>query len=159
MPEWPDITVYLEALQQRILGEKLERVRLASPFLLRTAFPPLEAVEGKTVQSLRRLGKRLAIGVKDDYWLVLHLMVAGRLHWREPGVGAHGSSGRTAGRPRSLTIAQRRLATNAGGMGSAEAVVAARALLRSCREPAATSNMGVWKRLPEATRDYEDLAP
>jgi formamidopyrimidine-DNA glycosylase len=83
MPELPDITVYLEALQQRILGEKLVRVRLASPFLLRTAFPPLEAVEGKTVQSLRRIGKRLAIGVTDDYWLVLHLMIAGRLHWRD----------------------------------------------------------------------------
>ena len=86
MPELPDITVYLEALRQRILGDKLERVRLASPFLLRTAQPPLQAVESKAVVDLRRLGKRLAIGLEDDYWLVLHLMIAGRLHWREPGV-------------------------------------------------------------------------
>ena len=86
MPELPDITVYLEALRQRILGEKLERVRLASPFLLRTAQPPIQAAERKVVKDLRRLGKRLAIGLEGDYWLVLHLMIAGRLHWRERGV-------------------------------------------------------------------------
>ncbi|HEX6897929.1 MAG TPA: DNA-formamidopyrimidine glycosylase family protein [Bryobacteraceae bacterium] len=86
MPELPDIVVYIEALEKRILGQKLERVRLASPFLLRTVNPPLQAAEGKAVRELRRVGKRIAIGVEGDVWLVLHLMIAGRLHWREPGV-------------------------------------------------------------------------
>jgi formamidopyrimidine-DNA glycosylase len=86
MPELPDIVVYLEALQKRILGQTLESVRVLSPFLLRTAVPPLRAVEGKTVMQLRRLGKRICIGVEGDLWLVLHLMIAGRLHWKERGV-------------------------------------------------------------------------
>ncbi len=85
MPELPDIVVYIEALESRILGQVLDRVRLASPFLLRTVAPPLAAVNGKKVGALRRVGKRIAIGLEDDYWLVLHLMIAGRLHWREPG--------------------------------------------------------------------------
>jgi formamidopyrimidine-DNA glycosylase len=85
MPELPDIVVYLEALEQRILGQVLERVRIASPFLLRTAEPPLQDVEGKTVRNLRRMGKRICIGLDDDLWLVLHLMIAGRLHWRPRG--------------------------------------------------------------------------
>jgi len=83
MPELPDITVYIEALEARILGQTLERVRLASPFLLRTIEPPLSAAQGKKVRALRRVGKRIAIGLEDDLWLVLHLMIAGRLHWRE----------------------------------------------------------------------------
>ena len=86
MPELPDIVVYIEALEKRILGQPLEHVRLASPFLLRTVDPPLRAVEGKTVREMRRIGKRIAIGVEGDVWLVLHLMIAGRLHWRERGV-------------------------------------------------------------------------
>lgn len=85
MPELPDIAVYIEALEKRILGQTLERVRLASPFLLRTVDPPLRAAEGKKVRQLRRIGKRIAIGLDDDVWLVLHLMIAGRLHWRAPG--------------------------------------------------------------------------
>jgi formamidopyrimidine-DNA glycosylase len=85
MPELPDITVYIEALEARILGDALERVRLASPFLLRSIEPPLSAVHGKKVRALRRVGKRMAIGLEDDLWLVLHLMIAGRLHWRERG--------------------------------------------------------------------------
>ncbi len=85
MPELPDIVVYLEALRPRILGQKLEQVRLASPFLLRTASPPLESVFGQTVRDLERLGKRIAIGLDGGSWLVLHLMIAGRLHWRSPG--------------------------------------------------------------------------
>ena len=85
MPELPDIVAYLEALRPRILGQRLEQVRLVSPFLLRTAAPPLEAVRGRTVRDLRRLGKRIAIGLDEEYWLVLHLMIAGRLHWRESG--------------------------------------------------------------------------
>jgi formamidopyrimidine-DNA glycosylase len=85
MPELPDITVYIEALQSRIMGETLERVRLASPFLLRTIEPPLTAVHAKKVRKLKRVGKRIALGLEDDLWLVLHLMIAGRLHWRAHG--------------------------------------------------------------------------
>ena len=83
MPELPDITVYIEALEQRIQGTTLERIRIASPFLLRTAVPPLSSVEGRKVIALRRLGKRICIGVEGDLWVVLHLMIAGRLHWYE----------------------------------------------------------------------------
>jgi formamidopyrimidine-DNA glycosylase len=86
MPELPDIEVYIDALQKRIVGRRLEGVRLISPFLLRTAVPPLSSTEGKTVLRLRRLGKRICIGLEGDFWLVLHLMIAGRLHWR-PGKG------------------------------------------------------------------------
>ena len=82
MPELPDIAAYISALEQRILAQPLERVRLASPFLLRTAQPPLASVEGRKVRELRRVGKRIAIGVEGDLWLALHLMIAGRLHWR-----------------------------------------------------------------------------
>lgn len=85
MPELPDIVVYIEALEQRILGQKLEHVRIASPFLLRTVTPPLASVEGRKVLRLRRIGKRIAIGVEGDLWLVLHLMIAGRLHWKKAG--------------------------------------------------------------------------
>src|SRR5271168_2169114 len=81
MPELPDITVYIEALESRILGQTLEAVRIVSPFLLRTVTPPLADVSGKRVLQLRRLGKRICIGLEDDLWLVLHLMIAGRLHW------------------------------------------------------------------------------
>jgi len=83
VPELPDIVVYIEALEKRIQGAVLERVRVASPFLLRTAVPPLSSVEGKAVIELRRLGKRICFGFEDDLWLVLHLMIAGRLHWYE----------------------------------------------------------------------------
>jgi formamidopyrimidine-DNA glycosylase len=83
MPELPDIVVYLEALEKRILANRLDRVRITSPFLLRTVSPPVTSAEGKTVVQLRRLGKRICIGLDDDIWLVLHLMIAGRLHWRK----------------------------------------------------------------------------
>jgi len=86
MPELPDIAAYLTALELRILGQPLERVRLNSPFLLRTAQPPVSSAEGQIVRELRRIGKRIALGVEDDLWLVLHLMIAGRLHWRPRGV-------------------------------------------------------------------------
>src|SRR5436305_7317798 len=85
MPELPDICAYSTALESRIVGESIEHVRLASPFLLRTVEPPLASVEGRKVGELRRIGKRIAIGVEDDLWLVLHLMIAGRLHWRDVG--------------------------------------------------------------------------
>jgi formamidopyrimidine-DNA glycosylase len=90
MPELPDITAYIAALEPRILGRKLERVRLQSVFVLRTADPPIESVNGRTVREIRRIGKRVAIGVEgaaasdDKLWLVIHLMIAGRLHWRPP---------------------------------------------------------------------------
>jgi formamidopyrimidine-DNA glycosylase len=85
MPELPDIAAYLSALSPRILNQPVEHVRLASPFLLRTIQPALSDAEGRTVRTLRRIGKRIAIGVDGDLWLVLHLMIAGRLHWRPPG--------------------------------------------------------------------------
>jgi formamidopyrimidine-DNA glycosylase len=90
MPELPDITAYISALESRIVGQPIEQIRLASPFLLRTAQPPLASVEGRTVRELRRIGKRIAIGVDavgvdNDLWLALHLMIAGRLHWRPAG--------------------------------------------------------------------------
>jgi len=99
MPELPDISAYITALEARILGQTLEHVRIASVFLLRTADPPLASIEGRTVRALRRIGKRIAIGVEGDLlpqrqepadgdpglvWLVLHLMIAGRLHWKAP---------------------------------------------------------------------------
>ena len=84
MPELPDIAAYITALEPRIVGQRIEHVRLASPFLLRTVQPPVTDVEGRLVRELRRIGKRIAIGVEGDLWLVLHLMIAGRLHWRPP---------------------------------------------------------------------------
>ena len=86
MPELPDITVYIDALDSRIVGERLERIRLASPFFLRTAEPPVEECHGRRVLSLRRLGKRIAVGLEGELWLVMHLMIAGRLQWKKPGV-------------------------------------------------------------------------
>jgi formamidopyrimidine-DNA glycosylase len=84
VPELPDIAAYIEALEPRVLGRTLERVRVGSPFLLRTLEPPPASVEGRLVCGLRRIGKRIAMGVEGDVWLVLHLMIAGRLHWRPP---------------------------------------------------------------------------
>jgi formamidopyrimidine-DNA glycosylase len=84
VPELPDIAAYLEALEPRVMGRTLARVRLGNPFLLRTLEPPLACAEGRVVSGLRRVGKRIAIGVEGDVWLVLHLMIAGRLHWRTP---------------------------------------------------------------------------
>jgi formamidopyrimidine-DNA glycosylase len=105
VPELPDITVYIEALESRILGARLERVLLKNPFLLRTAEPPLASCEGRRVVELRRLGKRIAIGFEGDLWLVLHLMIAGRLHWHasDPQLGKRLSavSASAQKRPRS----------------------------------------------------------
>ncbi len=90
MPELPDILAYINALEPRIVGQTIERVRLQSVFLLRTAQPPIADVEGRAVREVRRVGKRIAIGVEGDLWLVLHLMIAGRLHWRPPGAKLSG---------------------------------------------------------------------
>lgn len=96
MPELPDITIYLEALQPRVVGRTLRRVRIAHPFLVRTFAPPIHECEGKRVQVLRRLGKRIAFGVEGELWIVLHLMIAGRLHWKPPGAGLGGKAGLAA---------------------------------------------------------------
>ncbi len=93
MPELPDIENYIDALQKRVVGQRLERVRIGNPFLLRTADPPLSQFEGHSVRELRRVGKRIAMGFDGDLWLVLHLMIAGRLHWRDAGAPL---SGRTS---------------------------------------------------------------
>ena len=90
MPELPDISAYISALEPRIVGQRLERIRLASVFLLRTAEPPIASVERRVVREIRRIGKRIAIGVEGGLWLVLHLMIAGRLHWRPPGAKLSG---------------------------------------------------------------------
>jgi formamidopyrimidine-DNA glycosylase len=92
MPELPDITVYIEALETRIVGEPLQQIRVNSPFLVRTFEPPLEEVHGKTVRELRRFGKRIVVGLDDDFWLILHLMIGGRLHWKPPGTSPIGKS-------------------------------------------------------------------
>jgi formamidopyrimidine-DNA glycosylase len=86
MPELPDIRAYIDALESRVMRQPLERVRLANPFLLRTVSPSVAEMEGRTVVQLKRIGKRIAIGVEGDLWLVLHLMIAGRLHWKARGV-------------------------------------------------------------------------
>jgi len=96
MPELPDITAYISALEARILGQPLEQVRIASAFLLRTAKPAVSETEGRTVRELRRIGKRIAIGVEGDLWLVLHLMIAGRLHWRAAAAKLAGRNGLAA---------------------------------------------------------------
>ena len=93
MPELPDISAYITALKERIVGQTLERVRLGSVFVLRTADPPISSIDGKEVRELRRIGKRIAIGVEDNLWLVLHLMIAGRLHWKAPQAKLAGRNG------------------------------------------------------------------
>jgi formamidopyrimidine-DNA glycosylase len=92
MPELPDVVVYVEALRKRILGQRLRRAAVRGPFLLRSTTPPLESVVGATVREVRRLGKRIAIGFEDGNWIVLHLMIAGRLHWRASAAKAGGKN-------------------------------------------------------------------
>jgi formamidopyrimidine-DNA glycosylase len=96
MPELPDIVVYLEALKPRIEGQQLQRIRLVNPFLLRSFEPPIKDAEGRTVVGLRRLGKRIVIALEADLFLVLHLMIAGRLHWKKPGAKPPGKVGLAA---------------------------------------------------------------
>jgi formamidopyrimidine-DNA glycosylase len=96
MPELPDVVVYLECLHPRIVGQILEKVRLSSPFLLRSVEPPLTQAQGKTVQGLRRLGKRIVFALEDELFLVLHLMIAGRLHWKARGAKPPGKIGLAA---------------------------------------------------------------
>lgn len=96
MPELPDVVVYVESLERRIVGETLERIRLGSPFLLRSVAPKLEGSFGRRVLELRRIGKRIAIGLDGDFWLVLHLMIAGRLRWKPSGAKIPGRLGSAA---------------------------------------------------------------
>jgi formamidopyrimidine-DNA glycosylase len=117
MPELPDLTVYLEALNERIVGACLERVVILSPFLLRTVLPAVETAQGRRVRELRRVGKRIAIGLEGELWLVLHLMIAGRLHWFE----------RSAARARRAALA--RLEFSSGTLTLTEAGTKRRASL------------------------------
>jgi formamidopyrimidine-DNA glycosylase len=88
MPELPDVTIYVEALARRIVGQQLQRLTIRGPFLLRTVEPPINSITGRTVHEVRRLGKRILIGFDPDFWLALHLKIAGRLHWKPPGAKA-----------------------------------------------------------------------
>jgi len=96
VPELPDITIYIESLERRVLGQPLQKIRLASPFLLRSVVPPLFEAEGRTVAGLRRFGKRIVLGLEGDLFLVLHLMIAGRLRWKERGAKMPGRLGLAA---------------------------------------------------------------
>jgi formamidopyrimidine-DNA glycosylase len=96
VPELPDVVVYLEALERRILGRRLDGLRVTSPFVLRTVDPPLSAVAGRRVTALRRMGKRLVLGLDDDLFIVIHLMIAGRLRWAAVGAKAPGKIGLAA---------------------------------------------------------------
>jgi formamidopyrimidine-DNA glycosylase len=96
VPELPDVEVYVAHLRRRVVGQTLEHVRVASPFLVRSFEPPIRAAEGKRVLGVRRVGKRIAVGLDDDLWLVLHLMIAGRLRWREPAAKIPGKVGLAA---------------------------------------------------------------
>src|SRR5258708_5700640 len=122
MPELPDIVVYIEALDQRVLDQTLERVQITSPFLLRTAAPPITTLEGRKIVELRRLGKRICISSEGDLWLVLHLMIAGRLHWKEllvrtasvrgrPDIRTGSGSDRVVARSNVTRVPKNRLAT------------------------------------------------
>ncbi|HEX6573540.1 MAG TPA: DNA-formamidopyrimidine glycosylase family protein [Gemmatimonadaceae bacterium] len=96
MPELPDVTVYVELIQSKVGGRKIERARIASPFVVRSVDPPIREVEGKTVREVRRIGKRIAIGLDDDLWIVFHLMIAGRFRWLKPGAKISGRLGLAA---------------------------------------------------------------
>jgi formamidopyrimidine-DNA glycosylase len=96
MPELPDVTVYVERIEAKTKNEKIERVRIASPFVVRSVDPPLYDIEGKAVREVRRIGKRIAIGLDDDLWIVIHLMIAGRFRWLKPGAKIPGRLGLAA---------------------------------------------------------------
>jgi formamidopyrimidine-DNA glycosylase len=96
MPELPDVTVYVELIAAKTIGRKIERVRIASPFVVRSVDPPVRDVEGKMVREIRRIGKRIAIGLDDDLWIVIHLMIAGRFRWLKPGAKIPGRLGLAA---------------------------------------------------------------
>jgi formamidopyrimidine-DNA glycosylase len=96
MPELPDVELYVHALGTRVIGQPLERLRLGNPFIVRTSEPTPDALAGKTVREIRRMGKRIVVGLDDDLWIVIHLMIAGRLRWREHGAAIPGKVGLAA---------------------------------------------------------------
>src|SRR5215211_9283641 len=96
MPELPDVTVYVECIVAKCVGRKVERVRIASPFVVRSVDPPIYEIEGKSVREAKRIGKRIAIGLDDDLWIVIHLMIAGRFRWLKPGAKIPGRLGLAA---------------------------------------------------------------
>lgn len=96
MPELPDITVYIEAIEHRVVGHTLDRIRIANPFLVRSVHPPVSAAEGRKVTRVRRIGKRIALGFDDDLWIVIHLMIAGRFRWLPAGGKIPGKVGLAA---------------------------------------------------------------
>lgn len=96
MPELPDVTVYVECIEAKLLGRTLERIRIASPFVVRSVDPPIREIEGKAVRGVRRIGKRIAIGFDEDLWVVIHLMIAGRFRWLKPGAKIPGRLGLAA---------------------------------------------------------------
>jgi formamidopyrimidine-DNA glycosylase len=96
MPELPDVTVYVELIAAKTVGRIIDRARIASPFVVRSVDPPVSAAEGKTVRDVRRIGKRIAIGLDDDIWIVIHLMIAGRFRWLTPGAKIPGRMGLAA---------------------------------------------------------------
>jgi len=110
VPELPDVVVYIESLQRRIVGEKLQRLRIASPFVLRSVKPPLSDFTGKTITGIRRLGKQIVLEFEDDFFLIIHLMIAGRFQWKEPGAKIPGKLGLAAFDLRTGTL----LLTEAG---------------------------------------------
>jgi formamidopyrimidine-DNA glycosylase len=96
VPELPDVTVYVELIAAKTIGRKIERVRVTNPFVVRSVDPPIREIEGKTVRDIRRIGKRIAIGLDDDLWVVIHLMIAGRFRWLKPGAKIPGRLGLAA---------------------------------------------------------------
>ncbi len=146
MPELPDIQVYLDALDPRVKGRTLTRVRIVSPFLLRTVDPPIEAVEGKTVLALRRVGKRVVFGFDGELFLVLHLMIAGRLHWGE------------AGSTPNATIGLASFEFEKGTLLLTEAGTKKRASLHVLRGEAALRNLdpGGLEPLPSTLEQFRD---
>jgi formamidopyrimidine-DNA glycosylase len=96
MPELPDVTVYVESITAKTLGKKIEKIRVTSPFVVRSVNPPISEAQGKTVREIRRIGKRIAIGIDDDIWIVIHLMIAGRFRWLKPGAKLPGRLGLAA---------------------------------------------------------------
>src|SRR5215208_6921589 len=96
MPELPDVTIYVELIAAKTVGRSIERARIANPFVVRSVDPPVQGVEGKTVREVRRIGKRIAIGLDDDLWIVIHLMIAGRFRWLKPGAKIPGRLGLAA---------------------------------------------------------------
>jgi formamidopyrimidine-DNA glycosylase len=96
MPELPDVTVYVERIAAKTVGRRLEQVRISNPFVVRSVDPPIGEIEGKSVREVRRIGKRIAIGIEDDLWIVIHLMIAGRFRWLKPGARIPGRLGLAA---------------------------------------------------------------